>query len=204
MGRLLGGWSQVCWEGGSIPVWACRDVTGQGRNKAGTCSFSQPQPCMERGCPALGGLSRVRGRCFVGSRTTQRLAGRKDPPEHWGSLRHCSWQWFEDIAGRWKSLPQSLGHSWGWHTCVCAHVYGSTSSFGMLPPTQGWRGSQEQTYSVAQTIRGGADGTDVLWGRPDNCFQELFRRAERAAMPPQNPVNDFLESSAPSQEFSHP
>lgn len=118
MGRLLGGWRQVCWEGGSIPVWACRDVTGQGRNKAGTCSFSQPQPCMERGCPALGGLSRVRGHCFVGGGTTQRLAGRKDPQEHWGSLRHCSWQWFEDITGRWKSFPQSLGHSWGWYTCV--------------------------------------------------------------------------------------
>lgn len=171
------GWAG-CWGGlepsllggGSVPVQACRDVTGQGRNKAGTCCFSRSHPCMERGRPALGGLSRG-GCCSVGNGTTQRVAGRKDPQEHWGSLRHCSWQRFEDTAGRWKPLPQGWGHSWGWRACVptCAaqpHLSGCSHA-----PTRGCRGSQEQTHSTAQTVQGGAEGTDVLRGGPDDCLQ---------------------------------
>lgn len=92
-------------------------------------------------------MARVVGHRVMASGTLQRVAGRKDPREHWGS-----WQWSEGTGGRGKSLPHSWGHSWEWHRLV--RVCESASTLGVLPPTQGHRGSQEQAHGTAQTVRG--------------------------------------------------
>lgn len=175
------GWAG-CWRGlepsllgwGSVPVQACRDVTGQGRNKARTCCFSRSHPCMERGRPALGGLSREGDAALWAAGPRRGWQGGRTPKST-GAAGGIA-------AGSRSKTPQVGGNPFpragvtpgdGAHVCVCVptraaqpHLSGCSHA-----PTRGCRGSQEQTHSTAQTVKGGAEGTDVLRGGPDDCLQ---------------------------------